>query len=129
MKEIIGKNDFVFSTRSRNDYISRVRQQIYHDMYEVCANPQKIVDFLKREYNFSVNRSTVYYSWYKVKTVMRELDSKKFIEKYGNNMSTEELLDRYLLHHLSKHVETSYKNRTDIIQKINELVRKYEGLA
>jgi hypothetical protein len=77
MKEIIGKNDFVFKTRSRKDYLARIRHQIYYEMYQLCANPQRIKEFLKEEYNFSVNRATIYYAWYKIKTIGRELDSKK----------------------------------------------------
>jgi hypothetical protein len=128
MKEIIEKNESVFRTKSRRSDIARARQEVYHDLFEMCKNPAEIAKFLKSEYNFYVTRSTIYYSWYKIKTINKELDSKKFIERCGSNMPLHEILDRYLLHHLAYHTDGSLKSRFDIIQKVNEITRKYEGL-
>ncbi len=128
MKEIVGKNDFVFKTRSRKEDIIRVRHQVYYDLFEKCRNPSIISKFLMDEYGFKISRSVIYHGWYSIKNLNNTLDSHKFVQKHKGTMSTEDMLNRYLLEHLQMFMDKSMKRRNDINRVIKELMRRDKNI-
>lgn len=134
MKEIIGDNGHVFDKNQRpTRQMGNIRHQIYHDAYNKYGGPTIIQKYLKETYNFSVNQSTIYYAWYKIKERNKEQTASQFIEsRFGNGAYTQDknielLMIEYASYQLSLHVENEYKNRFDIKNKIVELNNYLDG--
>jgi len=125
MKEIIGDNHEVFKTRSRKPDVVQARQMIYYYAFEKYLSATRIQDYLMDTYGFSVNQSTIYYSWRKVASKMAEVTVEDFQAEHSI-FDKYELADRYAAYQLSLHLD-GYM-RGDIKRKIQHLNSKYESL-
>lgn len=125
MKEIIGENHEIFKTRSRKAEIVQQRQMIYYSAFEKYASASKIQKYLIDEYNFSVNQSTIYYSWRKVMTSLGEMTPQEF-EADNQIFNKYELAERFAAYQLSRHLD-GYM-RGDIKRKIQLLNGAYESV-
>ena len=123
MKEIINGNHEIFKTRSRKAEVVRQRQEVYYHAFQKYQSPQKIQKYLLENYDFSVNQSTIYYSWRKVMTSLEELTPQQF-EKDNEIFNKYELAERYAAYQLSLHSD-GYM-RGDIRHKIQKLTAGYD---
>jgi hypothetical protein len=126
MNHLIQDKEHVFMHRDTKRVHTDIRQQFYYDAYNLCQGPTPIQKFLKDNYNFSVNQSTIYHSWYKIKKKMQELTPEGFMEKYfrGTSVDVAKMMDAYAAYQLGLHVYNPTqpeRRRMDIGRKINEL--------
>ena len=123
IEEIIGGDHHLFQTKERSYSLSHPRQVIYHAAYERYKGPTAIQEYLLSTYQFSVNQSTIYYAWYKIKKKMNELTPQQFRDKYVG-LSINRIIELYAAYQLELHIDhptQKDRKRLDIKQKVREL--------